>query len=420
MSGFLSELDARGMVHNVSAGLGTRLTRGGITGYVGFDPTADSLHVGNLVPVMALAWLQRLGGRPIVVVGGGTGMVGDPSGKRAERPMLTVEEIDANAAAVHTQLGQFLDFSGPRAARMFNNADWLRDLRLMEFLRETGKHFTLGYMLQKESVRSRLETGISFTEFAYMLVQAYDYDHLYRTEGCELQMGGSDQWGNITAGIELVARRHRAEVHGLTLPLLTTAAGGKFGKSEDDNVWLDSARTSPYRFYQFWINQDDRDLPALLRLFTFRSLDEVSATVTAHEADPGRREGQRALAEELTRRVHGDEATRRAAAASRILFGGQDVREADAATLETVAAEVPAASVPEAELRGMTVVDALVRVGLAPSKAEARRGIQGGGFSLNGERVVADRRLGMTDALAARYLVLQRGRRTYAVLIVQS
>ncbi|MDH5315858.1 MAG: tyrosine--tRNA ligase, partial [Gemmatimonadota bacterium] len=243
MTDLLTELDSRGMIHDRTPGLAARLAAGPVTGYVGFDPTADSLHVGNLVPVMALAWLQRLGGRPLVVVGGGTGMVGDPSGKRAERPMLTVEQIDANAAAIRTQLSQFLAFDGPQAARMFNNADWLRGLELMEFLRETGKHFTISYMLQKESVKNRMETGISFTEFAYMLVQAHDYEHLYRTEGCELQMGGSDQWGNITAGIELVGRKHGAEVHGLTVPLLTTAAGAKFGKSEDGNVWLDPART---------------------------------------------------------------------------------------------------------------------------------------------------------------------------------
>ena len=418
MTDLLAELSSRGLVHDATPGLAARLAKGPITGYVGFDPTADSLHVGNLVPVMALAWLQRLGGRPLVVVGGGTGMVGDPSGKRAERPMLAIEQIDANAAAIRTQLGQFLDWQGDRAARMFNNADWLRDLGLMDFLRQTGKHFTIAYMMQKESVKNRMETGISFTEFAYMLVQAHDYEHLYRTEGCELQMGGSDQWGNITAGIELVGRTHQAEVQGLTVPLLTTAVGAKFGKSEEGNVWLDPAKTSPYRFYQFWLNQDDRDLDRLLRVFTFLPPAEIAAAVAAHGQDPGRRDGQRRLAADVTRRVHGEDNLLRVEAASRILFGGSEIRDADAATLEVVAAEVPTAPAFHTELAGMTLVDALVKTGLAPSKGEARRGIQGGGYSVNGEKIAADRTLTRDDALAGRYVVLQRGKKNYAMLVV--
>ncbi|HSR15510.1 MAG TPA: tyrosine--tRNA ligase, partial [Gemmatimonadales bacterium] len=323
MTDLVTELASRGMIHDQTPGLAARLAAGPVTGYVGFDPTADSLHVGNLVPVMALAWLQRLGGRPLVVVGGGTGMVGDPSGKRSERPMLTVDEIDANAAAIRTQLAQFLSFEGPQAARMFNNADWLRGLGLMEFLRDTGKHFTISYMLQKEAVKNRMETGISFTEFAYMLVQAHDYEHLYRTEGCELQMGGSDQWGNITAGIELVGRKHGTEVHGLTVPLLTTASGTKFGKSEDGNVWLDPARTSPYRFYQFWINQDDRDVDQLLRTFTFLTPNQIATILAEHLEAPEKRIAQRALAEDVTLRVHGPEALARAQDAAAALFSGR-------------------------------------------------------------------------------------------------
>jgi tyrosyl-tRNA synthetase len=230
MPSLLATLRARDLVHDATPGLETRLARGPVTAYVGFDPTADSLHVGSLLPVMALAWLQRMGGRPIALVGGGTGMVGDPSGKRAERPVLPVETIDANVAGLRRQLEHFLDFDGPAAARVMNNGDWLRPLGLMEFLRDTGKHFTIGYMLQKESVKSRLETGISFTEFSYMLVQAYDFWHLYRTAKCELQMGGSDQWGNITAGIELIGRREQGDAHGLVVPLFTTAGGGSSGK----------------------------------------------------------------------------------------------------------------------------------------------------------------------------------------------
>jgi len=281
MPTLLDTMTARGLVHDATPGLQARLAEGPVTAYIGFDPTADSLHVGSLLPVMGLAWLQRFGGRPIALVGGGTGMVGDPSGKRDERPILSVEVIDRNSAALKAQLAHFLEFEGPAAARVMNNADWLRGLGLMEFLRDTGKHFTVNYMLQKESVQSRMETGISFTEFSYMLVQAYDFWHLYREAGCELQMGGSDQWGNITAGIELIGRREQGSAHGLVMPLLTTAGGAKFGKSEDGNIWLDPARTSPYKFYQFWLNTDDRDVERLLNFFTFLSGDEIAAAMTA-------------------------------------------------------------------------------------------------------------------------------------------
>jgi tyrosyl-tRNA synthetase len=366
---------------------------------------------------MVLGWLQRHGGRPIVLVGGGTALVGDPSGKRAERPMLSREQIDANAAAIRTQLAQFLDFSGPSAAVLRNNADWLRPLNLLEFLRDTGKHFTISYMLQKESVRSRLESGISFTEFAYMLVQAQDYHHLFQTEGCELQVGGSDQWGNITAGIELIARKEQRQVHGLVAPLLTTAAGSKFGKSEDGNIWLDPARTSPYKFYQFWLNSDDRDVERLLRVFTFRPAEEIAAAAAASAKDPGARAAQRLVAEDLTARVHGPDTVRRVMAASAILFGGTDIREADADTLAVVAAEVTVVPLPRAELEaGYPLVDALVAAGLAASMAEARRGLGGSGFSVNGERQSDSRPLTANDLLAGRYVVLQKGRKQFALV----
>ncbi len=423
MPDLLSELQSRGLVHDHTPGLAARLARGPITGYVGFDPTADSLHVGNLVPVMALAWLQRLGGRPLVIVGGGTGMVGDPSGRRAERPMLSVEQIDANAAAIRTQLSQFLDFDGPRGARMFNNADWLRDLRLLEFLRDTGKHFTISYMLQKESVRNRMEIGISFTEFAYMLVQAHDYEHLHRLEGCELQMGGSDQWGNITAGIELVGRKRGAEVHGLTVPLLTTATGAKFGKSEDGNVWIDPARTSPYKFYQFWLNQDDRDVERLLRTFTFLSLSDVAAIAVEHAVAPERRTGQKALAEDVTRRVHGEEALARARQAATALFqgGGAGGERSGEALLAVDMPEVTITSLEFGE--GMPVVDLLVRAGLASSKGEARRGIEGKGYYLDTDPITdVAARLSAADLLEAggrRFLVLRKGKKNYVRVVVR-
>src|SRR6187431_1858480 len=324
MNELLKTLTARGLLQDATAGLEQRLEQGPLTAYVGLDPTADSLHVGSLVPIIGASWLQRYGHTPIVLVGGGTGMIGDPSGKRSERPILPIEEIDRNAEAIRRQVSRFLDFESakPTAARLSNNADWLRPLGLMEFLRDTGKHLTLGFMLQKESVRSRLETGISYTEFSYMVIQAYDFWHLHRTEGCELQMGGSDQWGNITAGIELVARREGRQVHGLVFPLITTAGGSKFGKSEAGNVWLDPARTSPYQFYQFWVNTDDRDIERYLKLFTFLRLDRIDATLAEHAADPGRRVAQRLLAREVTATVHGEEAAAQAVETAAAMFGG--------------------------------------------------------------------------------------------------
>ena len=419
MPNLLSILTERGLVQDATPGLAARLNNGPLTAYVGFDPTADSLHVGNLVPVMALAWLQRQGGTPIALVGGGTGMVGDPSGKRSERPVLSVAQIDANAAAIRSQLAHFVSFEGNNAAKLLDNATWLRPLGLMEFLRETGKHFTINYMLQKESVKSRMETGISFTEFSYMLVQAYDFLHLYRSERCELQMGGSDQWGNITAGIELIARSAQGESHGLVCPLLTTTSGGKFGKSEGENVWLDPRKTSPYRFYQFWLNSEDADVERLLKIFTFLPLEEIVRVMAAHGAAPEQRGPQRRLAEDLTTRVHGEAICRRAIAASEILFGRGDLRAADADTLALVAGEVTLRQVSRAELEtGLATIDALLSAGLASSKADARRGIEGAGYSVNGERLPADRKLGIADLLAGRYVVLQKGKKNYAMLEV--
>lgn len=413
----LDALTPRGFVHDVTPGLADRLTRGAVAGYVGFDPTADSLHVGNLVPVMGLAWLQRTGGTPVIVVGGGTGMVGDPSGKRTERPMLTVEEIDHNVARIRRQLEQFVSFEGQNAARVRNNADWLRHLGLMEFLRDTGKHFTVNYMLQKDSVKSRMESGISYTEFSYMLVQAYDFWHLWRTDRCELQMGGSDQWGNITAGAELIARREGAQAHGLTFPLLTTSSGGKFGKSEAGNVWLDPAKTSPYRFYQFWLNTEDADAERLLKFFTFLPLEEIAAVMAELAADPGRRAAQRRLAEEVTTRVHGAVTTRSVVEASRLLFGGTALAAADPAVFAVLAGEIPTRPVPASSLGTLGIVDALVTAGLAASKAEARRGLQQGGFSLNGAVIAsADRVLSPADLLGGGFLLLQKGKRNYALL----
>lgn len=418
MSDILSVARARGFLHDATPGLAERLATGPVSAYVGFDPTADSLHVGNLVPVMGLAWLQRTGGTPVVLVGGGTGMVGDPSGKRNERPMLSQEQVDANAAAIRRQPEHFVSFDGPNAAQAYNNADWLRGIGLLEFLRDVGKHFTVNYMLQKDSVKSRMDSGISFTEFTYMLVQAFDFWHLRRVAQVELQMGGSDQWGNITAGIELVSRRDQASVHGLVFPLLTTASGSKFGKSEEGNVWLDAGKTSPYRFYQFWLNIDDRDVEKCLRLFTFMELGEVASLMAEQSQDPGKRPAQRRLALEVTSRVHGVETAERVIAASEILFGGSRWWRPAPRCSRFWRARCRSRRLRRSSFASLSLLDALVSAGLASSKADARRGLEQKGFSVNGEVATSGRSLSDTDLLAGRYVVLQKGKKNYAMLVV--
>ena len=419
MTDILSLARTRGFLHGATPGLADRLATGPVTAYVGFDPTADSLHVGNLVPVMGLAWLQRTGGTPVALVGGGTGLVGDPSGKRSERPMLTQAQVDANAGAIRAQLERFLSFSGTNAARVMDNADWLRGLNLLEFLRDTGKHITVNYMLQKDSVKSRMDSGISFTEFTYMLVQAYDFWHLNQSTNVELQMGGSDQWGNITAGIELIGRREQKQAHGLVFPLLTTAAGNKFGKSEDGNVWLDPGKTSPYKFYQFWLNTDDRDVAGWLKLFTFMELDDIEALLVEQDRDPGKRVAQRRLALEVTSRVHGADVAEGVIAASAILFGGEPLVATSADVLEVLEGEVPVSSLALMQLsKGLPLVDALVLAGLASSRADAKRGVEQKGFSINGQPATPGRSLSEEDLLAGRYVVLQKGKKNYAMLVV--
>ena len=424
MTGLLETLKQRGLLQDATAGLAQRLERGPLTGYVGFDPTADSLHVGNLVPVMGAAWLQRSGHIPIILIGAGTGMIGDPSGKRDERPILPLEQIDRNAEAIRRQLGQFLSFESaqPNAARMRNNADWLRKLSLMDFLRDTGKHLTLGFMLQKESVRSRMETGISFTEFSYMAIQAYDFWHLFRTEQCELQIGGSDQWGNITAGIELIGKREGRQTYGLVFPLVTNTSGAKFGKSEAGNIWLDPVKTSPYQFYQFWINTDDRDVERYLKLFTFLPLDQISTVMAEQTRTPGKRAAQRLLAEDLTTRVHGKAATDDAIRTSAALFGGSPAAKAGA-TAEALT-EMPTKQVSRSELAGgLSVVELLVASGLATSKADARRGIQGRGYYLNDEPIeTSDLQVGehqLQGPPDRRFLILRKGKKNYVRLVLQ-
>jgi tyrosyl-tRNA synthetase len=424
MNELLKTLTARGLLQDATSGLSERLDQGPVTAYVGLDPTADSLHVGSLVPIIGAAWLQRSGHTPIVLIGGGTGMVGDPSGKRDERPILPLQQIDRNAEAIRRQLARFLVFEGAtvNAARIRNNADWLRALPLMEFLRDTGKHLTLGFMLQKESVRSRLETGISFTEFSYMAIQAYDFWHLYRTERCELQFGGSDQWGNITAGIELIGKRESRQTYGLVFPLVTNTAGTKFGKSEAGNVWLDPAKTSPYQFYQFWINTDDRDVERYLKLFTFLPLEEIGGALAEHARDPGKRVAQRLLARDLTTRVHGAAAAQEAIRTSEALFGG-DAR-AGGELRSSALPEMPTRRVSRSELGDrLPVIDLLVSSGLATSKADARRGIQGRGFYLNDQPIEATDLQVDEDQFQgppnARFVILRKGKKNYVRLVLE-
>jgi tyrosyl-tRNA synthetase len=424
MNELLKTLTARGLLQEATAGLDDRLEQGPVVAYLGLDPTANSLHVGSLVPIIGAAWLQRFGHTPIVLLGGGTGMVGDPSGKRSERPMLSIQEIDRNVDAIRQQVARFLDFesSEGNAARLRNNADWLRQLPLMEFLRDTGKHLTLGFMLQKESVRSRLETGISYTEFSYMVVQAYDFWHLFRTQGAELQIGGSDQWGNITAGIELIGKRERRQAYGLVFPLVTSASGAKFGKSEAGNVWLDPLRTSPYHFYQFWINIDDRDVERYLKLFTFRSLEEIASAISEHARDPGKRFAQRLLAKDVTTRVHGEAAANEAIQASQAIFGkGESSRGAISSSGSGL--QLPERRVSRSGLKVLSIVDLLVASGLATSKADARRGIQGGGFYLNDQPIHATDLQLADDQLQGppeeRFVILRKGKKNYVRLVLE-
>jgi tyrosyl-tRNA synthetase len=419
MTDLLAELEWRGMVHQVTdPELGAKLAAGPVTAYIGFDATADSLHVGHLVGVLGLARLQRAGHRPIALVGGGTALIGDPSGKESERPLLTLDQIDANAAAIGHQLESFVDFgSGRNGGIVVDNAAWLRGLGLVGFLRDVGKHFSVNVMIAKESVRARLEEreqGISYTEFSYMLLQAYDYLHLFDTFGCRLQAGGSDQWGNITAGIDLVRRSRGAEVHGLTWPLVTKADGTKFGKSESGTVWLDPARTTPYRFFQFWVQVDDRDVARHLRLLTFLGPDRIAELEEEVRVRPEQRRAQRALARELTTMVHGADAAERAEQAAEALFRG-DLASLDPATLLDVFAEAESSERPRAEVEGgVGLVDLLVGAGLDASRSAARSTITGGGAYVNDRRVTdVDHRVGADDLLAGGYLVLRKGRRRY-------
>ena len=423
----LEELRWRGLLYQHTEGVAALLQGGVASGYVGFDPTAASLHVGHLVPIMALVHLQRSGHRPIALVGGGTGLIGDPSGKASERTLLSVEQVDANVRGIRAQLGRFLDFAvaggNGTGAILADNSEWLRSLRTIEFMRDVGKHFTVNYMLQKESVKARLESGISFTEFGYMLLQAYDFLELHRRYGAMLQLGGSDQWGNITAGIELIRRTEGAEAQGATLPLVTTASGAKFGKTEAGAVWLDPTLTSPYKFYQFWLNVDDRDAGRYLRFFTLLGREEIEALDQATAERPELREAQQALARDMTERLHGADALRAAVEVSGFLFGNLQPSELSDAALTVLSAEAPFTEVSEADVRdgqGFDVLKLLVATGLAPSNGAARRLLEQGGVSVNKRKLGSQERyLDPTSVLlSGGYIILGKGRRDFAVVRV--
>ncbi len=422
LADLLGELEWRGLVHATSAGLAERLATGRpISAYNGFDPTAASLHVGHLVPLFGLVRLQRHGVKPYALVGGATGMVGDPSGRSAERVLLDRATVDANAAAIRVQMARFLDFDdGPVQAVMANNLDWLGSVGLLDFLRDIGKHFTIPYMLAKDSVQVRLQAGLSFTEFSYMLLQSADFLHLYREHGVEVQAGGADQWGNITAGIELIRRTTGGDgtdpAHGLSYPLLLSPSGSKFGKSETgESVWLDPTLTSPYRFYQYWVDADDRDVGLYLRWFTLFGRERIEQLEADTAARPEARVAQRALAHDLTERLHGSEAAAEVERVSEILFGGDPVH-AGAATLAAVAGEIPTAAWPGEGPHG--AVGIAVASGAASSNGEARRLIAQGGLTVNGRTVRdPDATYAHGDLLAGRYLLVRRGKRDYRMLV---
>lgn len=427
MSDFVAELQWRGMIHDIMPGTEDQLRKEMTAGYIGFDPTADSLHIGHLVQIMTLVHLQHAGHKPIALVGGATGMVGDPSGKSKERNLLSREVIEHNLACVKVQLEKFLDFNcGANSAEMVNNYDWFKDYNFLDFIRDVGKHITVNYMLSKESVQQRLESGMSFTEFSYQLVQGYDFYYLYKHKNCCLQLGGSDQWGNIVTGTELIRRMDGGEAFALTTPLIRKADGTKFGKTEEGAVWLDPKRTSPYKFYQYWINASDEDAPNYLRIFTLKSRGEIEALESEHREAPHLRVLQKAVAEDITSRVHGREELDKAQQASRILFGQSTTEELDSideTTLLAVFDGVPRIRIRRAELAASaTIVDFLsetTRGEILPSKGEARRTIQGGGLSVNKEKIQSADLRPDFRLLRGKYILVQKGKKNYYLVEVE-
>jgi tyrosyl-tRNA synthetase len=425
MSQLLEDLKYRGLFHQATSdaggdGLQRHLETGCRSVYAGFDPTRDSLTVGNLMQIILLQRFQRAGHRPVVVMGGGTGMIGDPSGKESERPVLTREQIDFNVSRLRGTMESLIDFEGAQAAELVDNSSWLAPVSYLDMLRDVGKHFSVNMMIQKDSVRERLtsrEQGISYTEFSYLILQAYDFLHLFDTRGVTVQVGGSDQWGNIVSGVELIRRKRQAEAFGLTVPLLTKSDGGKFGKTESGAVWLNADRTSPYAFYQFWLNATDADVMRLLKTYTFFDRASIEALEAEHAQAPERRGAQRALADHMTELVHGSAALEQARRSAEALFSG-DVSGLDADSLTQVFHDAPSSQHDKGILAGAgaELVELLVHAGVASSKREGRQLLESGAISLNGQRVALDRRLAEADLLHGTMALLRRGRKNWHVL----
>lgn len=422
---FIEELKWRGMLQDMMPGTDELLKKGPVKGYIGFDPTSDSLGVGNLVQVMILLHFQRCGHQPVALVGGATGMVGDPSGKSAERNLLSEDILNANLQGQKKQLEKFLDFTpGPTQASIVNNYDWFKNFNFLDFIRDVGKHITVNYMMAKDSVKSRLETGLSFTEFSYQLVQGYDFYYLWKHQGLKLQMGGSDQWGNITTGTELIRRMEGGEAFALTTPLIKKADGTKFGKTESGNIWLDPKKTSPYKFYQFWLNSSDEDSKNYIRIFTTKSQKEVLALEAEHDLAPNQRLLQKAIAKEVTIRVHSEADYNAAVEASEILFGNaptEALSKLDEETLLSVFEGVPQMQISRDELSaGISVIELLSdKANVFPSRGEARKLIQGGGVSINKQKLTDVNATQNTDGLLQnKYLLVQKGKKNYYLLIV--
>jgi len=421
---FVEELRWRGMIHDIMPGTLEMLEQGMGTAYVGIDPTADSLHIGHLVSIMMLKHFQLSGHKPLALVGGATGMIGDPSGKSEERNLMSEESLRHNQKCIQKQLIKFLDFDcGPNSAEIVNNYDWMKDFSFLEFLRDVGKHITVNYMVAKDSVKKRMEggNGISFTEFTYQLVQGYDFLHLYQAKGCRLQMGGSDQWGNITTGTELIRRIGGGEAYALTCPLITKADGGKFGKTEKGNIWLDPERTSPYTFYQFWMNCSDEDSKKYIRIFTLFTKEGIEAMELEHEAAPHLRILQKALARELTIRVHSEEDYNQSVEASDILFGKgttETLRKMDERTLLNVFEGVPQCDVLLTDIEsGLNIVDLVAeKTNIFPSKGEARRMMKDGGLQMNKEKMKEDFVVKKENLLNNKYLLIQKGKKNYYLI----
>lgn len=413
------------MIHDIMPGAEEQLNKEMTTAYVGIDPTADSLHIGHLVSIMMLKHLQMAGHKPLAVVGGATGMIGDPSFKAAERRLLTVEEIQHNVDCIKKQLAKFLTFDeGENAAELLNNYDWMKDYLFLDFIRDVGKHITVNYMMAKDSVKKRMESGISFTEFSYQLLQGFDFLTLYRTKGCRLQMGGSDQWGNITTGTELIRRMEGGEAYALTCPLITKADGSKFGKTEGGNVWLDPEKTSPYKFYQFWLNCSDEDSKKYIRIFTLLPKDEIERMEKEHEEAPHLRLLQKALAKDITIRVHSEKDYEQAVAASEILFGKgtkETLRQFDKNTLTAIFEGVPQFAVSKEKFaEGIDVADLLaVETQAFASKGEVKRALKENSLSINKTKITEGYTVTANDVLANAYVVVQKGKKNYYLIIVQ-